>query len=108
MTHTDLLVRLAASALREQWQLAQTAAATAADQLAAAPDQSSTLSELSQRAEMLRGQIEAATSDLLIVLDQQTALEKRERTAGEQLAVSQRAAELDHALRELPALEETA
>ena len=97
-----------ASALREQWQLAQTAAATAADQLAAAPDQSSTLSELSQRAEMLRGQIEAATSDLLIVLDQQTALEQRERTAGEQLAVSQRAAELDHALRELPALEETA
>lgn len=97
-----------ASSLREQWQAAQTAAATAADELATIPDESATLSELSEREDTLRGELEHATSELLSVIDELAAVEQQERTASEQLAIAQRAEELDQALIALPGLTQTA
>ncbi len=97
-----------ASTLREHWHAAQAEAATAADKLAAIPDESADLRELSERADTLRAEIERATSELLTVLEEAAAAEQEERATSEQLAVVQRAEELDHALLELPQLARTA
>jgi exonuclease SbcC len=97
-----------ATALREQWHAAQTQAARAADELATIPDESAALSELDEHVDTLRGEIERATSELLTVIDELAAVEQQERMASEQLAVAERAEELDQALLHLPQLAQRA